>query len=128
MEKRKVMIVDDESDFLKIAKINLENTGKYEVQTSSDARDIISRVKSFNPDVILLDILMPKIDGAEACRMLNEDSAGERIPIIILSALDTDKDKLMMYKLGVVDFLVKPIEKDELIAKIEKALKNKYAK
>ena len=125
MGKRKVMIVDDEVDFLKITKINLENTGKYEVQTLSDARDIISRIKSFNPDVILLDILMPKMDGVEVCKMLNQDPAGSRIPIIILSALDTDKDRLMMYKLGIVDFLVKPIEKDELIAKIERSLQNK---
>jgi CheY-like chemotaxis protein len=125
MEKRKVMIVDDEEHFLKITKINLENTGKYNIETMSDARDIISRVKSFNPDVILLDILMPKMDGVEVCKMLNEDPAGGRIPIITLSALDTDKDRLTMYKLGVVDFLIKPIEKDELIAKIEKALQCK---
>ena len=125
MKKRKVMIVDDEEDFLKITKINLENTGNYEVQTLSDATEIILRIKSFHPDVILLDILMPKMDGVEVCKMLNQDPAGSRIPIVILSALDTDKDKLMMYKLGVVDFLVKPIEKDELIVKIEKALQNK---
>jgi len=125
MEKRRVMIVDDEEHFLKITKINLEKTDKYEVETMSSAADIISRVKSFNPDIILLDILMPKMDGVETCKMLNEDPAVSRIPIITLSALDTDKDKLMMYKLGVVDFLVKPIEKDELIAKIEKALQFK---
>ena len=125
MGKRKVMFVDDEIDFLKIAKMNLENTGQYTVETMSDARDIISRVKSFNPDIILLDILMPKMDGVEVCKLLNEDPAGGRIPIITLSALDTDKDKLMMYKLGVVDFLTKPIEKGELIAKIEKALQCK---
>lgn len=125
MKKRKVLIVDDEEDFLKIVKFNLENTGNYEVLTLSDASGIIARVNSFYPDIILIDILMPKIDGAEACKMLNDDLAGRGIPIITLSALDTDKDKLMMYKLGVVDFLVKPIEKDELISKIEKALQYK---
>ncbi len=128
MEKKKVIIVDDEVDFLMITKLNLENTGEYEVQALSDARDVVSRVRLFNPDVILLDILMPKMDGPEACRLLNEDFTGQRVPIIILSALDTDKDKLMMYKLGVVDFLVKPIERDELILKIEKALQNRYEK
>lgn len=125
MGKSRVMIVDDEEYFLKLIKINLEKTGKYEVMALSSAKDIISQAHKFEPDVILLDILMPKIDGAQACGMLNEDSKGKKIPIIILSALDTDKDKLMMYKLGVVDFLVKPIEKDELIAKIEKALRYK---
>lgn len=126
MGKRKVMIVDDEDSFLRVTKINLEKTGKYEVETISDATGIISRVKLFNPDIILLDILMPKMDGVEVCKMLNENPVGRRIPIITLSALDTDKDKQIMYKLGVVDFLVKPIEKDELVAKIERALQNRY--
>ncbi|MCK5451364.1 MAG: response regulator [Candidatus Omnitrophica bacterium] len=122
MEKKKILIVDDEEHFLKLIKINLEKTDKYEVLTLSDAKDIILRIREFKPEVILLDILMPKIDGIEVCQMLNEDPGGKGIPIITLSALDTDKDKLMMYKLGVVDFLVKPIETDDLISKIEKAL------
>ncbi|MFC1624032.1 PleD family two-component system response regulator [Candidatus Omnitrophota bacterium] len=125
MEKRKVMIVDDEENFLKITKINLEKTGKYEVMTLSNSLDIISKIQAFKPDIILLDIIMPKLDGVEACKILNADPAGKKIPIITLSALDTDKDKLTMHKLGVVDFLVKPIEKDELIARIEKALQYK---
>lgn len=125
MGKRKVMIVDDEERFLKVIKINLEKTGKYEVMTLSNAKNIIAQIRIFKPDVILLDILMPKIDGVETCKMLNEDPAGKGIPIITFSALDTDKDKLMMYKLGVVDFLTKPIKKNDLIAKIEKALEYK---
>jgi DNA-binding response OmpR family regulator len=122
MEKKKVMIVDDEIDFLKIIKVNLEKTGKYEVQTLADTAGIIERVKSFNPHIILLDILMPKVDGVELCKMFSEDPAVSGIPIITLSALDTDNYKLIMFMQGVVDFLVKPIEVDELIAKIEKAL------
>jgi DNA-binding response OmpR family regulator len=122
MEKRKVMVVDDEVDFLKLIKINLEKTGNYEVETISDAAGIISRVKLFKPDVILLDILMPKTDGVDVCKMINGETALSRIPIITLSALDTNKDKLMMYLLGVVDYLVKPIDTGELITKIEKAL------
>lgn len=122
MTKKKVMIVDDEEHFLKIAKINLEKTGKYEVETLSDATDIIARSRSFNPDIILLDILMPKTDGTEVCRMLKEDPVGKLIPVVTLSALDTNKDKQMMYKLGVVDFLIKPIGIEDLIAKIEKVL------
>ena len=125
MAKSKVMIVDDEEYFLRLAQINLEKTGKYEVETMSDASDIISRAKLFNPDIILLDILMPKTDGVEVCKMLNEDPKGKHIPIIILSALDTNRDKLMMYKLGIVDFLVKPVEVNELIARIEKILQYK---
>lgn len=122
MGKKRVMMVDDEEDFLTITKINLEQTGKYEVMTLSNAKDIISQVKNFNPDVILIDILMPKINGIKTCGMLNDDPIGKKVPIIVLSALDTDKDKLIMHKLGTVVFLVKPLESSKLIVVIEKVL------
>jgi CheY-like chemotaxis protein len=125
MEKKKVMVVDDEEDFLKITKLNLEETNKYEVMTLSNAKDVISKLHDFKPDIILLDILMPQTGGIEACGMLNEDPIGRKTPIIILSALEKDKDKLEAYKMGIVDYIVKPIEKDELITRIEKALKYK---
>jgi len=124
-EKKKVLVVDDEADFLKIVKINLEETNNYEVLTLSSANDIISQVHIFKPDVILLDILMPGIKGIEACEMLNKDSMGERIPIIMLSALDKDTDKLKTFKAGVMDYLVKPVKKEVLISKIEKHLQFK---
>lgn len=122
---KKVMIIDDEKDFLLITKLNLENTGKYEVMTMSDAQDVVSAVHEFKPQVILLDILMPKIDGVEVCKRLNADPEGRMVPIITLSALDTEKDKKMMYKLGVVDYLIKPIDINDLIMKIDKALEFK---
>ena len=122
MSKRRVLIVDDELDFLKIIKLNLEETGKFEVITSSNPKEIMSLLHNFRPEVILLDLLMPGTGGLEACDMLNNDPVGKGLPIIILSALDKDKDKLNAYKKGVVDYLTKPIEKDVLIAKIEKAL------
>jgi len=118
--KKKVLVVDDETDFLKILKINLEETNNYEVLTLSSANDIISQVHIFKPDIILLDILMPGITGIEACEMLNKDFMGVGIPIIILSALDKDVDKLKTFKAGVLDYLVKPIKKEDLISKIEK--------
>ena len=125
MRKKRVMIVDDEEDFLKIVKLNLVETDKYEVLTLSSVKDIISQVHSFKPDIILLDLLMPAVGGLEACEMLNNDPMGSNIPIIVLSALDKNMDKLKAYRLGVVDYLVKPIEKKDLIASIEKALQSK---
>ncbi len=68
---------------------------------------------------------MPKMDGVEVCKLLKNDSAAGNIPIVTLSGLDTDKDRQIMHKLGVVDFLAKPMEKDELIAKIEEVLQRK---
>jgi len=124
-EKKKVMVVDDEEDFLKITKINLEQTGRFEVAAVSDATGIMSRVRSFRPDIILLDILMPKTGGVEACKMLKEDAEAKHIPVVVISALDTENDKRAMKELGAVDFIVKPIEKAELISRIEKVLRGR---
>jgi two-component system alkaline phosphatase synthesis response regulator PhoP len=125
MDKKKIMIVDDEQDFLTIVKLNLQQTGKFEVLTLSSAKDIIENVHNFRPDVILIDILMPKIGGLDVCKKLNEDPMGINIPIIVLSALERNEDKLKAFKAGVVDYLVKPIDKNDLVAKIEKVLRYK---
>ena len=125
MKKYKVMVIDDEEDFLKIVKLNLETTDRYEVLTLSTAKDMIIEVHRFRPDVILLDLLMPSIGGIEACEMLNNDSIGKGIPIIVLSALDKDQDRLKAYKVGAVGYLVKPVQAEELIAKIEKVIQHK---
>ncbi len=121
MSKKRVLVVDDEEDFLKITKLNLEENN-YEVMTLLNSRDIIPCVHSFKPDVILLDMLMPAIGGVEVCEMLNDDPIGAKTPIIIVSALDKHEDKLKAYRVGVVYYLSKPVSKDDLIAKIEKAL------
>ena len=125
MKKKKIMVVDDEEDFLKIIKINLEQGAKYEVLTLSNAKNIIANAHDYRPDIILLDILMPGIYGIDACEMLNKDPIGKDIPIIIISALDKNIDKLKAYKAGVVDYLVKPVAVEDIIAKVEKNLRSK---
>jgi two-component system alkaline phosphatase synthesis response regulator PhoP len=126
MVKKKVMIVDDEIDFLRITKMNLEKTEAYEVLALPNAKDLIAELHRFKPDVILLDVLMPGMSGIRACEELNNDPIGTKTPVIIISALERDKDKLRAYRLGVVDYLVKPVEKEVLISKIEKAIKYRY--
>lgn len=128
MAKKRIMVVDDEVDFLKMVKMNLEESGAYEVLTLTNGKDIIHQVHRFDPDIILLDLLMPTLGGIEVCEMLNKDQLGLKVPIIVVSALSKEEDKIMAYKKGVVDFLVKPIGKDELIAKIEKYLEFKKDK
>jgi CheY-like chemotaxis protein len=120
--KKKILVVDDEKDFLVITKLNLEQTDKYEVMTLSDAKDIVSQVHSFSPDIILLDMLMPGVGGIEACDALNKDAMGSKIPKIMVSALDRVADKSKAYQLGIVDYIAKPVDADNLIEKIEKAL------
>lgn len=126
MAKKKILIVDDELDFLRIVKLNLEQTEKFEVLTLSSANELIAHLNNFKPDLILLDMVMPGIGGLEICDMLNADLLGKTLPVIVVSALDKDRDKLLAYKKGIVGYLTKPIEKDALIAKIESVLESRF--
>ena len=120
MEKKKILVIDDEEGVLLAVKKNLED--RYEVSTLLDAREVISQVNKLKPDLILLDILMPAIGGIEVCEMLSKDPIGKNIPIIVLSALEKTAAKLKEYKAGVVDYFIKPVDRNELITKIEKVL------
>ena len=122
--KSKILCVDDDPNSLELLKALL--TPKFNVMTLSSAKEIISVLHSFKPDVILLDMLMPGAGGVEVCDMLNNDPLGEKVPIIVISALDKNIDKLAVYKKGIVDYLVKPITKDVLITHLEKILQSRY--
>ena len=122
MGKKKVMVIDDEEDFLQITELNLEDTREYEVLSLVKGDEVVMHLHHFRPDIILLDMLMPSVGGLDVCKMLNEDQLGMKTPIIILSALEKDIDKREAFKFGVVDYLIKPISKDDIIARIEKTL------
>jgi len=124
-DKKKVLVVDDEKDLLKVIKLNLEDTGRFEVLALSSPKEIISTVNSFRPDVIILDLVMPGIGGLEVCDMLNNDPIGKNTPILVLSALEKDTDKRAAYRKGIVDYLTKPIGAKDLIARIDKILQNR---
>jgi len=128
MEKKRILVVDDEVNITSMIKTRLEYTGEYEVRTLSDAKNIVLEVRTFKPDCILLDLLMPEIGGIEVCQMLNNDSLGITIPIIVISALDKNVDKIKAYKLGVVDYLTKPFEAQALLHVVEKAVKFRQPK
>lgn len=123
--KKKIMIVDDEESFVLMLKMWLENSGDYEVRGFSEAKDIISHLHAFKPDVILLDLLMPGAGGLDACDMLNNDALGQTIPVIIVSGLDNKTDKIKAFKFGVIDYLVKPVDNTKLIEAIKKAIEYK---
>ena len=128
MDKKRVLIVDDDEKFQALIRAFLETDNGYDLLILSGAKDILSHVHSFKPDVILLDLLMPNIGGIEICEMLNGDPLGKSIPIIVISALGNDTDRLYAYKQGVVDFLTKPSSRDEMIKAIQKALSYKENK
>lgn len=125
MVKKRVLLVDDEKDFVDFIQMRFEHYGIYEVRTLTSTKDILTHVHEFVPDVILLDLLMPGLGGIEVCQMLNSDPIGMHVPIIVLSGLDKEADRLKAYKCGVVDYIIKPVDWNQLIGSIEKSIKAK---
>lgn len=126
--KKKIMVIDDEESFALMLKMRIEASGDYEVTVSLDAKDIIKHIHDIRPDVILLDLLMPGTGGLDICDMLNHDPIGRITPVIVVSGLDKPMDKLKAFKLGISDYLVKPVDDLKLMKAIEKAIQLKSDK
>ena len=113
----KILVVDDEKLLVKGIKFNLENDG-YEVDAAFDGEEAVRLVEGNTYDVILLDLMLPKIDGLEACRRIREFS---NVPVIMLTAKTGDNDKLIGFEYGADDYITKPFNIMELKARIRAA-------
>jgi PleD family two-component response regulator len=121
MKTSTLLIVDDDPNIFKLLKVNLDNAG-YRVLKAADGEEAVAIALKETPDLIILDIMMPKIDGYEVCRKLRENESTYLIPIIVLSAKDKPADKIKGLKLGADDYLTKPFDVEELIARIDSRL------
>jgi DNA-binding response OmpR family regulator len=117
--KKKILVVDDELAFLELITARLEASG-YEVITAKDGVEGLDKAKNLNPDLVILDILMPKLDGYEVCRFLKFDEKHSGIPIIMLSAKTQEIDKEISKQVRADDYITKPFENTELLEKIRK--------
>ena len=115
----KILVVDDEKLLVKGIRFNLENEG-YDVITGADGMEAVELAGSENPDLIVLDLMMPRLDGLEACGKIREFSD---VPIIMLTAKADDMDKLMGFEHGADDYLTKPFNILELKARIKALLR-----
>src|SRR5690625_643416 len=115
----KVLVVDDEKPIAEILKFNLENEG-YEVICAYDGDEAIELTHAENPDLILLDIMLPKRDGNEVCREIRKT---HNMPIIMLTAKDSEIDKVLGLELGADDYVTKPFSNRELIARVKANLR-----
>lgn len=123
MATKKILVVDDEAGFARLLKLNLEGTGKFEVQTETKGSQALNTARSFRPDLILLDIIMPDMDGSEVANRLKNDPATRNIPILFLTALVKDKEvETTSGAIGGHLFLAKPITTDELVQSIDRML------
>ena len=115
----KILVVDDETLLVKGIRFNLQNEG-YEVITGSDGQEAVDLVKDQSPDLVVLDVMMPNMDGLTACRKIREFSD---VPIILLTAKTDDMDKLIGFDHGADDYLTKPFNILELKARIRAILR-----
>ncbi len=122
--KKKILVVDDEPDILRTTSIMLEDEG-YEVITATNGEDALRKACVDNPDLILLDIMMPGMDGLEAQSRLKNDALTAHIPVIFLTARSSGPDKIKGLRRGVDDYITKPFDPDELLARMELILERK---
>ncbi|MCJ7425613.1 MAG: response regulator transcription factor [Dehalococcoidales bacterium] len=119
MKKTRILIVDDELSILKYLRANLEAEG-YEVLIAMDGAQALQTLEAELPDLVVLDIMMPEMDGLEVCRRLREWS---QLPVIMLSARDDESDKVQCLDLGADDYITKPFGKDEFIARVRAVMR-----
>lgn len=122
MARAKVLVVDDEEYIQHILNFSFGAEG-YEVVTAGDGEEAIVKAKAEKPDVIVLDIMMPKMDGYETCKRLKSDPETKDIPVILLTAKGREADRRLGTKAGADDYVVKPFSPGRLIERVEGMLK-----
>lgn len=122
MAKETILIVDDEADLLDLIEYNLEKEG-YNVIKAENGQDGIKLARKFNPDLIILDIMMPKMTGIEVCKVLKEDPVLKIRPVIFLTARGDEKTEIEGLEMGADDFLSKPISTSKLVSRIRTVLR-----
>jgi len=117
MGKKKILLVDDSKTVLLVESMALK-TGAYEVITAGDGEECLAKVAAEAPDLILLDLVMPRLDGFETCRRLRANPATRSVPIIIVTTRGETQNREAGYAAGCNDFVTKPVNAGELLAKI----------
>lgn len=121
MAKKKILIIEDEKGIAEDIAVRLEVEG-FQVVNAYDGKTGVDNAREKNPDLILLDVLLPKIDGFEVCKILKSSPKTEKIPILMLTSLSAVGDVEKAFDAGVNDYLTKPFEYDRLLKKIRKLL------
>lgn len=116
-KSQKIVVVDDETDILELLKYNLSKEG-YDVKTASDGMKGVEIAKSFNPDLIILDIMMPKQDGVETCRQIREVPELSNVFVIFLTARSEEYSEVAAFDMGADDYITKPIKPRALVSRI----------
>src|SRR6476660_1132677 len=118
----RVLIVDDDPDIQRLVSYNLTQAG-FEVATAESGRKALESVQKHPPDLIILDLMLPDVDGMEVCRTLRQQPASRKIPIIMLTARGEEIDRVVGFELGADDYVQKPFSMRELVLRVKSILR-----
>lgn len=121
--KVKVLVVDDEKDIVDLIKYNLEKENEFIVSTANNGKQALELASSDKPDLILLDIMMPELNGFDVCKKLKSDNTTSKIPVIFLTAKENEIDEIVGLELGADDYIQKPISPRKVIARIKSVIR-----
>ena len=119
--KPRILVVDDEPEAVELVEFNLKQSG-YAVITAADGAEALKKARGQTPDLIVLDVMLPEMDGFEICKTLRLDPATAKIPILMLTAKAAEIDRVLGLELGADDYLTKPFSPRELLLRIKKIL------
>lgn len=119
--KQKILVVDDESEAVELVEFNLKQAG-FEVVTAADGEEAVKKAKASLPALVVLDLMLPEIDGLEVCKLLRRDATTAKIPILMLTAKAAEIDRVLGLEIGADDYVTKPFSPRELILRIKKIL------
>ncbi len=122
MHTKKILIVDDEPDLAELVSYNLRKEG-FEVSSASDGEEALKKIRKGNFNLVILDLMLPGIQGMELCRILRNDSKTKHLPIIMLTAKGEDVDKILGLEMGADDYIAKPFSPRELVARVKAVLR-----
>jgi two-component system, OmpR family, alkaline phosphatase synthesis response regulator PhoP len=123
----KILVVDDEKDIVDLLKYNLEREKEFEVITALNGKEAIEQATENKPDLMLLDIMMPEINGFEVCKKLKNSPITSNIPVIFLTAKENEIDEIIGLELGADDYIQKPISPRKVIARIKSVFRRVYS-
>jgi two-component system phosphate regulon response regulator PhoB len=118
----KILVVDDEPDAIELIKFNLKGAG-YDVLTASDGDEALKKARSVLPDLIILDVMLPEVDGLEVCKILRRDQRVSATPVLMLTAKAAEIDRVLGLELGADDYVTKPFSPRELILRVKRLLR-----
>jgi len=121
MVKPRILVVDDEPEAVELLEFNLKQAG-YAVVTAADGAEALKKARSQTPELIILDVMLPEMDGFEICKALRLETATAKVPIIMLTAKAAEIDRVLGLELGADDYLTKPFSVRELLLRVKKML------